>query len=119
MSTDIETKLSRHLLRSFWGGDSRGVCVQITCNDPITGEPDQEGYVQLTMEDASELLCHLSRFVKKEAMRRQLILKDQLKLLKETERTVFHEIANLSPELFDVPNNCVMFVSKFCPKTNT
>lgn len=117
MSTEIETNLTRHLLRSFWGGDHRGVCVQVTCSDPITGSPDQEGYIQLTMEDASELIGHLARFVKAEAVRRQGLLKQKIAGMEDMERTVFHEIANLAPELFEVPNGAVKFVSKFCPKT--
>jgi len=118
MSTDIETNLPRHLLRSFWGGVKHGVCVQITCNDQLPDQIyDPEGYIQLTMEDASELIGHLAQFVKKEAVRRQGLLKQQLEELKTAERTVFHEISELSPELFDVPSSSVNFVSKFCPKS--
>lgn len=119
MSKEIETNLPRHKLREFWGGDNRGVCVQVTCSDPITGDLDQEGYVQLTMEDASELIGHLAKFVKEEAVRRQSLLRKQLEDLKLADRSVFHEIAALDPNLFDVPASSVKFVAALCPKTST
>ena len=117
MSTMIETTMPRHLLATFSGGALRGVCLQITCNDQTGQQFDREGFIQLTMEDASELIGHLAQFVKDEATRRQSLLSEQITDLLDAERTIFHEIAELSPERFEVSRIAVNLVSKFCPKS--
>ncbi|MBK9427258.1 MAG: hypothetical protein IPN63_07690 [Gammaproteobacteria bacterium] len=76
----------------------------------------EEGFIQLTMEEASALCNTLSRFVTKEAMRRQSLLIEQLKQLKNMEKTVFNEVAKLDPEMLEIPLTAVDFVAKFCPK---
>ena len=114
--TEIETKMPRHMLASFWGGSLRGVCLQIACNDQSGQQFDREGFIRLTMEDASELIGHLAQFVKDEATRRQSLLSAQITDLLNAERTIFHEIAELSPERFEVPRIAINLVSKFCPK---
>lgn len=55
MSTDlVENRKHGYSLTRFYGGDSRGVCLQITNSGP--GVADQGRYVQLTKEAAEELV---------------------------------------------------------------
>lgn len=116
MGTEIETSLPRHCLKRFWGGDANGVCFQITCQDSFPDPNTEEVYIVLTMEEASELINHLADFVRDEAVRRQGLLKQQIESIKEAEKTVFHEVANLDPSIFNVPRVAVELISKFCPK---
>ena len=109
--------MPRHSLATFWGGAERGLCMQITSTEQTGQQFDREGFIQLTMEDASELIGHLAQFVKDEATRRQSLLSEQITDLLNAERTIFHEIAQLSPERFEVPHCAVKLVSKFCPKS--
>ena len=78
----------------------------------------EEGYIQLTMEEAAELCNDLNRFIKSEAVRRQTLLKDQLEQLKINERTVMHEVTELPPALMTGPRLVVEAVSQLCPKTS-
>lgn len=109
--------MPRHSLATFWGGARRGVGLQITSTEQTGQQFDREGFIQLTMEDASELIGHLAQFVKDEATRRQSLLSKQITDLRTAERTIFHEIAELSPECFEVPRIAVNLVAKFCPKS--
>ena len=67
MSTEIETKMTEHTANEFWGGDDRGICLQIT-----EMGPRQNGYIQLTMEEADALYIALGCYVKREATRRTM-----------------------------------------------
>ena len=113
MGTEVKTKMENHTIREFWGGDERGVCLQITAATAV----DDEGFVQMTMEEAAALCSDLGAFIKREATRRQRLLRDQLEQLKRDERTVFNEVAELPDELMAGPELAVMMVSRFCPKT--
>ena len=124
MSNELETKMTDHAATEFWGGDKRGVCVQITAaniniRESVEDQLQEEGFIQLTMEEASALCNTLSRFVTKEAMRRQSLLIEQLKQLKNMEKTVFNEVAKLDPEMLEIPLTAVDFVAKFCPKVRS
>lgn len=109
MSAEIKTEMKEHVLTKFWGGDDRGFCVQVA---------DKSGlhHIQLTMEEAAALCNALHKFIKEEALRRQKLLKDYIAELKEAERTVFREVADLPDNLMDVPYLAVQLISAYCPK---
>ena len=112
MGTEFKPDMENHALKQFWGGDTRGVCLQITSTTSIDGE----GFIQLTMEEAAALCANLEKFIKEEAMRRQALLREQIKDMQDMEKTVFREIADLSPNYIEINEIVVKFVSKFCPK---
>jgi hypothetical protein len=122
MSTEISTEMKEHGLRQFWGGDDRGGCVQITALSPLK-VPDtsinwvqEEGYIKLTMEEAAELCNSLNVFITQEALRRQKLLKEQIARLHIQEKAVFHDTAELSEDLFELPRLTLKAISMFCPK---
>jgi hypothetical protein len=120
MGKELETKMTSHIAKEFWGGDRKGVCIQITCSDPIDPSKDllnQEGYIQLTMEEANALCQTLSKFICDEAKRRQQLLREQLEQLKLNQKTVFHEIINFDNSYFPAYELSVEMISKFCPKS--
>ena len=108
MSTELKSEMTSHTATQFWGGDARGVCIQITSNE--------EGFIQLTMEEAAALCNTLGLFIVDEAKRRQDLLKEELVQLKLDERTVFHEVIELDSGLMVGPALAVTMVSKLCPK---
>ena len=67
MSTEIETRMTEHTANEFWGGDDRGICLQVT-----EAESRQDGYIQLTMAEADALYIALGCYVKREATRRTM-----------------------------------------------
>ena len=115
MSKEVETTMKSHSLTEFWGGDDRGVCIQVTSLSSV----DDEGFVSLTMEEAAALCGDLSKFIKREAVRRQALLKEQLAELKISERTVFNEVIELSDDHMTVAEIAIGMVSAFCPKTRS
>ncbi len=121
MGTELKTKMTAHQIKTFWGGNDKGLCVQVTASEPmrlhetIREQIQEEGFIQLTMEEAAALCGDLIGFIKEEARRRQSLLKDQLVTIKANERTVFHEVQNL-PIDADVLRTTVHFISKFCPR---
>ena len=123
MGTEITTKMSVHTANEFWGGDDRGVCLQVTASAPlrvretIGDQLQEEGFIQLTMEEAVALYNDLGGFVKREATRRQALMKAEIERAKIAEKTVFHEVASLPSVLMAGPELAVMMVSRFCPKT--
>jgi hypothetical protein len=123
MVTEIVTKMTDHTAKEFWGGDERGVCLQITASTPLRirdsiGEQlQEEGFIHLTMEEASALCNVLGAFVKREAVRRQDLLRKEIERAKIAEKTVFHEVAGLPSDLMAGPELAVLMVSRFCPKT--
>ena len=123
MSTELQTKMASHTISRFWGGDDRGVCVQVTSStllkarDSIAEQLQDEGFIRLTMEEAAALCNDLGAFVKAEAIRRQGLLKEQLEQAKLEMKTVFHEGEELPADLMAGPELAVDMVSKFCPKS--
>ena len=123
MGTEITTKMSEHTAKEFWGGDDRGVCLQITAagafrvRKTIADQLQEEGFIQLTMEEAAALCNDIGGFVKREATRRQALLKAEIERAKIAEKTVFHEVASLPSDLMAGPELAVLMVSRFCPKT--
>jgi hypothetical protein len=123
MSIEIETKMTEHTAVEFWGGDRRGECLQVTASTPlkacdcIAEQLQEEGYIQLTMEEAAALCNTLGAFVQREAVRRQELLKADIERLKIDANTVFHEVAALPADLMAGPELAVLMVSKLCPKT--
>ena len=59
MSTDMKGT-SRHLLTRFWGGDDRGVCLQVTIRE-FTGLFD-ESFITVNKQEALELADALLKF---------------------------------------------------------
>ena len=122
MGTEIDTRMTEHNVKQFWGGDSRGVCLQITAATPlkvcdsIEEQIQEEGHIQLTMEEAAAMCNDLGRFVREEAQRRQSLLREEIAQAKVTERTVFQEVAELPADLMAGPKLAVLMVSRFCPK---
>ena len=123
MGTEITTKMSGHTAKEFWGGDGRGVCLQVTASAPlrvretIGDQLQEEGFIQLTMEEAAALCNDLGGFVKREATRRQALLKAEIEHAKIAEKTVFHEVATLPSDLMAGPELAVLMVSRFCPRS--
>ena len=124
MGKELTTKMSSHTAKEYWGGDDRGVCLQVTASGPlrvqetIVKQIQEEGFIQLTMEEAAALCNDLGGFVKREAMRRQALLKAEIEQAKIAEKTVFHEVASLPSDLMGGAELAVMMVSRFCPKTH-
>jgi len=112
MSTEIETKMTDHSMVTFWGGSERGICAQITDQRP---DSENHGYIQLTMTEAAALAEALGAFVRTEALRRQGLLKDEIERLKNIEKTVFNEVAELPQEFFGFGLMSVKMIDKFCP----
>jgi hypothetical protein len=110
MSTYLETEMTEHTACKFWGGDERGMCVQVSKNDASAA------YLVITLAEATALVNTLMPFIKEEAQRRQGLLREWLADLKSAERSVFHEIGELSPEFFETVKTSVALVDKFCPK---
>jgi len=125
MGTEIDTRMTEHIIKHFWGGDKRGCCLQVTAaaavkvRDSIDEQIQEEGYIQLTMEEAAALCNDLGRFVCQEAQRRQALLREEITRTKIMERTVFHEVAKLPADLMAGPELAVSLVSRFCPKCAT
>jgi hypothetical protein len=122
MSTELKTKMTEHTVVRFWGGDDRGVCLQVTASAPlkvrdsIADQLQEEGFIHLTMEESAALCNDLGAFVKAEAVRRQGLLKEQIEQAKLDMKTVLHEVAELPDDLMAGPALAVDMVSKFCPK---
>jgi hypothetical protein len=85
--------------------------------DTIGEQLQEEGFVHLTMEEAAALCNVLGAFVKREAVRRQDLLRKEIERAKIAERTVFHEVAGLPSDVMAGPELAVLMVSRFCPKT--
>jgi ABC-type Zn2+ transport system substrate-binding protein/surface adhesin len=115
--------MKNHTTTTFWGGDNKGTCIQITTSKPVKikstsiEQINEEGFIQLTMEDAANLCTILNSFIIKEAKRRQALLKKELEQVKTKNKSVFHEVSELSENLFEVSNLAVKMVSNFCPKS--
>lgn len=58
MGREINTDMKEHSVTAFWGGDERGLCVQITA---LSG---RKGYIQLTVSDAKALCRALTNWIK-------------------------------------------------------
>ena len=116
MSIEVETRLKRHSLVSYWGGNDNGMCLQVT-----TQTPDDVGVgaIQLTMVEAAVLASDLIDFVLKEAKRRQDLLREQLAEIKQLQKSVFHEICEIELHDFEPPELVVKMIEAYCPKTRT
>ena len=73
----------------------------------------------MTMEEAVSLCSDLGQFIKREAVRRQGLLREDIKRAKIVERTVFHEVCELPADMMAGPELAVEMVSRYCPKINT
>lgn len=122
MSHELQTEMTEHSLTGKWGGDHRGQVVQVTSNkalevcENVDEALQQEGYIDLTMEEAARLCNDLQAFIYDEAKRRQALLKKKINELKIKERTVFAEVIELPRELMEGPKTCVEMIGKYCPK---
>ena len=121
MPVDIGSKMVDHTLVKFWGGDDKGFCLQVTASemdvrDTVAKQLQEEGFIQLTMEEANALRNALGVFISEEAKRRQALLRRDLERLKLVEKSVFNEIATLPDELFDTLEMSTSLVATCCPK---
>lgn len=122
MSTELPTEMTTHTATEFWGGDSRGVCLQVMSSlpmvirDSVEEQVQEEGFIQVTLEEAAALYNTLGVFIANEAKRRQVLLQEEIARLKLNERTVFHEVAELDRSLIAGPTVTVTLISNLCPK---
>ena len=121
MTTEIETHLTRHSLVEFWGGDKRGICLQVTCRSASTPDSggQEEGYIQLTMAEAAILAKQLADFALREAERRQGLLREQIKSLQDLERTVFGEVSTIRMADYATQELSVALIDVYCPKVRS
>ena len=110
MSTEITTDMTDHTMVTFWGGDERGVMVQ------VTADRGPEGYVTLTFTEAAALANALRGFVMDEAKRRQELLKDAVAEARIQERTIFNEVMELSMATISPPLMAVELIDALCPR---
>ena len=115
MGTEIDSELKHHLLKEFFGGVDKGVCLQITAVEP--DEP-ATGYLQLDLTEAAELAYQLAQYCEREVKRRQTLLKEQIAGLKELEKTVYREVADMDIGQFEVTKRMVSMVDSLTPKEN-
>ena len=108
MSTQLATKMKRHIAATYFGGSDTGLMIQIT---EVNG-----AYLQFTLTEATALVNTMSEFITYECERRQGLLKQQIADLKMESKTVFEEVANLPRSLLEVPTISVQVVEQFCPK---
>lgn len=116
MSTEVKTNLRNHSVVTFWGGNERGVCVQITAKNRAS----EEAFVRLDILDVAELLQVLQQFALQEATRRQALLRDLIKQLQLEQRSVFSEIAELNLSGYGLTGAQVALnlVHAYCPTTD-
>ena len=116
MGTEIESSLQHHLLKEFFGGVDKGICLQVTT---ITPDNPQNGYIQLDLTEAAELAYQLGQYCEREAKRRQTLLKEQIAGLKELEKTVYREVADMDIGQFEVTKLMVGMVNSLTPKVKS
>lgn len=123
MSKEIETKLKEHDVIEYWGGKDRGVMLNIAyknakIKESILDQLQEPGFILLDMEEAAELMNVLGDFIYREALRRKGLLRMKLEEIAFKEKTVLHEISDLSSALtqFPVVSTALEFISKVCPK---
>lgn len=111
MSTEIGIT-KNNSFTSFWGGNEHGKMVQIT---------GKNGYVEFTMIEAVDAINILVDFIKDEAVRRQQLLKEEVKKHKEMEKTVFSEVAELARDLVGLTAKSIAlkYVDTFCPTASS
>lgn len=70
MGIEIDTKMTEHTIKEFWGGKKRGACLQITATKPlkvcktVSDQIQEEGFIQLTTKEAVALCNDLKIFIK-------------------------------------------------------
>ena len=115
MGIEIESALQHHLLKEFFGGVDKGVCLQVTT---IAPDEPQNGYIQLDLTEAAELAYQLGQYCEREAKRRQALLKAQIAEMKELEKRVYREVADMDIGQFEVSRLMVSMVNSLTPKVN-
>ena len=113
MSTDIDSELKNHMLVEFFGGVDKGGCLQVTT---IAPDEPQNGYIQLDLVEAAELSYQLAQYCEREAKRRQALLKAQIAEMKELEKTVYREVADMDIGQYEVTKLMVSMVNSLTPK---
>lgn len=116
MGSELKTDMRRHIAKKFFGGEKRGVCLQITAADPAKDGFEAESFIQLDLLEASELVNTLQGFIKEEALRRQSLLVEELQDMKEVRNTIFNEVAELDRSFFEPTRCCVQLIESLCPK---
>lgn len=117
MSTELESNTRFHLNR-YYGGDDQGYKLQIT-HPPEDGlyavEQNLIGAIQLTAQEALDLIPDLLEFATREAERRQELLRKQIANQEIYKKTVFAEVAELKVRKYQVERDSISFVFKFAP----
>ncbi len=123
MSIEIETDMKNHSLTCFWGGDDIGTMVQITARDgevKSTGweQLQVEGFVQLDLLEAVNLVNALNKWIPEEMRRRRELLKKQIAGLKVFEKSVFQEIVEMEDTIVEVASRPLVakLIDAYCPK---
>lgn len=75
MSTELLTNMQDNNVTLFWGGETRGMCLQVSSRT----SKDGASFIHLTMEDAVSLQKNIKTLIKKERKRRRLQRKQGLK----------------------------------------
>ena len=75
MSTELLTNMQDNNVTLFWGGETRGICHQISSRTSTDGA----SFIHLTMEDAIGLQKNIKTFIRGERKRRRLRRKQGLK----------------------------------------
>ena len=119
MSTIFSTT-NRHSFTSFYGGDEKGRCLQITTLSPLRPSDEGEGYLQLTLTEAAEVAYQIMRWVQKETARRRELLSEELEKLKLVDSRIFKEIRSFDDSVLACQINVdfVKLVDATCPKNS-
>lgn len=97
----------------FYGGDERGPYLQITmqeCHDDTL-----LGAAQVDLAGAIQLYNTLGDWIKGECERRQKLLREEIRDLRDIEKTIFHEVAHLNSSLVGNNTLAAEFILKFAP----
>lgn len=89
MSTEITEEYGEHrlTLTQYWGGDEKGLCIQ------LNGEncDRKTGHVGMTVRDAYDTAMELVKWIQSVAEEEADSLRDTIAKHKELERTIFSE----------------------------
>lgn len=88
MSTSLGKVNSIHA-NCFWGGDSRGCCLQLT-------NLEGDGYVQLKASEIIALMPAFKYVIDAELNRQKASVEKAIKDNKELEKSIFHDIREVA-----------------------
>lgn len=97
----------------FYGGDERGPCLQITMQECY--DDTLLGAAQVDLAGAIQLYNTLGDWIKGECERRQKLLREEIRNMKDMEKTIFHEVAHLNSSLIGNNTLAAEYILKFAP----